>query len=66
MDSYESKWNGLVVEILSTFYWQNSKSRFIYPLNTFRVLPVGPIKKVPVVAPNNFVTKSFIDVDWKD
>ena len=66
MDSHESKWNGLVVEILSTFYWQNSKSSFIYPLNTFRVLPIGPIKKIPVIAPNYFETISSVDVNWED
>lgn len=66
MDSFETKWNELVVEILSTFYWQNSKSSFIYPLNTFRVLPIGPIKKVPAIAPNNFEAISSVDVDWKD
>ena len=64
MDSYEEKWNGLVIEILSTFYC--SKSSYIYPLNTFRVLPVGPIKQVPVLAPNYFTTTSSVDVNWED
>lgn len=65
MDSLEHKWNGLVIEILSSFYWQNSKSSFIYPLNTFRVLPIGPIKKVPAIAPNKFTKISSVDVYWE-
>ncbi len=54
MVSFENKWNGLVIETLSSFFWQNSKSRNIYPLKIFRVLPVGPIKKVPNISPNKF------------
>lgn len=68
MESTEIKWNGLVIEVLNIKMIIKTKKKIplLFPLYTFRILPIGPIKTYPGFSPNKFEKISYVDVNWKD